>query len=115
MDKDFLEELGTLEVPKVPKVLLDHHQLLKEHKVLQAQRQVVVHKELKVFLVDKVLKEDQEVVLMVHKVLQGHKVPKEMEERQEIMDLQVLKVQQDPHQIEDIKIILSNLKMLLIK
>jgi hypothetical protein len=76
---------------------------------------VVELKEPKVFLEDKVLKVDQEVVLMVHKVLQEHKGPKEMEERQEIMDHKVLKVQQDPHQIEDIKIILSNLKMLLIK
>ena len=76
---------------------------------------MVEHKELKVFLVDKVLKEDQEVVLMVHKDLQEHKVLKEAEEMQGVVVHKELKVQQDPHQIEDIKIILSNLKMLLIK
>ena len=115
MDKDFLEVLGTLEVPKVPKVLLDQHQQLKVPKVLLDQHRVVVHKELKVFLADKELKEDQEVVLMVHKVLQVHKVPKVVEGLQEMGVHKELKVQQGPHQIEDIKIILSNLKMLLIK
>ena len=76
---------------------------------------MVEHKELKVVLGLKVLKGHQVVVLMVHKVLQEHKVPKGAEELQGVVVHKEPKVLKVMHRIRDIKIILSNLKMLLIK
>jgi hypothetical protein len=93
--KELKEQGGQLDLQdlKVLKVPLD----LKELKVFK-EVHFKGHKELK--------------VLKVISVLQDLKVHKDQVDLVEVQDLQVLK---DHHQIEDIKIISPNLKMLLIK